>query len=315
MGLKIHRIDIPKLVPGTMAQIEDLNIISPRTKFAGATRTQTLLTIIQNYADQREYFVKSTHAASTEQESDVLYRCIAILTAGSCAVSLFFALVSPFGAITYLSFPERFMYWLLTSVETQAAYIFASFYAPRKWAGKLWQRVGMSSFIATPITFLTIISVQSLLGFAVPPQNFVWMVSFILPICFSMSVLFALLENTWRTNQIARDPVESTANDSLIRSRLPIGLRNERILALAAQDHYVEVHTAAGSHLVHMRLNDAEQLMPPGGVRVHRSWWVAADAVAEIRRADRQTVLVLKTGIEVSASRNGVGKLREAGWL
>jgi DNA-binding LytR/AlgR family response regulator len=41
-----------------------------------------------------------------------------------------------------------------------------------------------------------------------------------------------------------------------------------------------------------MRLNDAEQLMPDG-VRVHRSWWVAAGAVDEIRKIDRQTVLQL----------------------
>lgn len=258
--------------------------------------------------------MKSTHAAPMEQGLSVQYRRMAILTAGACAVSLFFALVSPFGAITYLSFPERFMYWLLTSFEIQAAFIIVTFYVPKRWVSRSWQKAGVSSLVATPITFITIISVQSQLGFLVPPQDFAWMVSFIWPICFAVAALFALIENTLLVSQPKADLTDKQPSDELIRSRLPIGLRNEKILALAAQDHYVEVHTGAGSHLVHMRLNDAEQLMPDG-IRVHRSWWVAAGAVKEIRKTDRQTVLCLEAGLEVPASKSGVGKLRDAGWL
>lgn len=258
--------------------------------------------------------MKSTDAAPIEQGLSAQYPLIAILAAGTFGVSLFFALVSPFGAITYLSFPERFMYWLLTSFEIQVAYVIATFYIPKRWVSTLWQKAGVSSLIATPITFITIISVQSQLGFPVPPQNFVWMVSFIWPICFAVAALFALIENSLRVSQPKTDLSDKPPSDELIRSRLPIGLRNEKILALAAQDHYVEVHTSAGSHLVHMRLNDAEQLMPDG-VRVHRSWWVAAGAVEEIRKIDRQTMLYLKDGLEVPASKSGVEKLREAGWL
>lgn len=258
--------------------------------------------------------MKSTHAAPTEQGSSLQYRRIAIITAGTLAVSLFFAVVSPFGAITYLSFPERFMYWLLTTSEIQLAYVVVTLYVPKLWVSRLWQKAGVSSLIATPIAFFTIIFVQSRLGFPVPPQNFGWMVSFIWPICFAVAVLFALIENTLLVSQPETGVSNKQLNDELIRSKLPIGLRNEKILALAAQDHYVEVHTSAGSHLVHMRLNDAEQLMPDG-VRVHRSWWVAAGAVKEIRKIDRQTVLCLKAGLEVPVSKSGVGKLRDAGWL
>jgi hypothetical protein len=206
------------------------------------------------------------------------------------------------------------VYWLLTSFEIQAAYVIATFYIPKRWVGKLWHKAGVASLIATPVTFITIISVQSQLGFPVPPQNFGWMASFIWPICFAVAALFALIENSLLVSQPKTDFSDKPPSDELIRARLPIGLRNEKILALAAQDHYVEVHTGAGSHLVHMRLNDAEQLMPDG-VRVHRSWWVAAGAVDEIRKIDRQTVLQLKDGLEVPASKSGVEKLRKAGWL
>lgn len=89
--------------------------------------------------------------------------------------------------------------------------------------------------------------------------------------------------------------------------------RRGRLLALEADGHYLHVHTDAGSELVLYRLSDAiRELGPQAGVQVHRSWWVAADAVSAERRRDS---LKLLNGLEVPVSRSYRLVARERGWL
>jgi hypothetical protein len=88
------------------------------------------------------------------------------------------------------------------------------------------------------------------------------------------------------------------------------------VLALQGEDHYVRVHTALGSELVLMRLGDAiQELDGLDGERVHRSWWVARQAVGEARMDGRRVFLTLTNGLEVQASREATVELRRAGWL
>ncbi|MBX7492019.1 LytTR family transcriptional regulator DNA-binding domain-containing protein [Qipengyuania sp. 1NDW9] len=97
--------------------------------------------------------------------------------------------------------------------------------------------------------------------------------------------------------------------------RLPPEIGTE-LLALEMEDHYVRAHTSLGSELVLMRLGDAiAELKGVDGRQVHRSWWVARDAVEEVRREGRNLRLVLARGIEAPVSRNRAGELKAAGWL
>lgn len=52
-----------------------------------------------------------------------------------------------------------------------------------------------------------------------------------------------------------------------------------------------------------------------GGLRVHRGWWVAKDAVERIERMDRAAVVHLAGGLKVPVARSRMAALREAGWL
>lgn len=89
--------------------------------------------------------------------------------------------------------------------------------------------------------------------------------------------------------------------------------RRGRLLALEADGHYLHVHTDAGSELVLYRLSDAiRELGSQAGAQVHRSWWVAADAVSAERRRDS---LKLRNGLEVPVSRSYRLAARERGWL
>ncbi|QZD96373.1 LytTR family DNA-binding domain-containing protein [Qipengyuania gelatinilytica] len=109
----------------------------------------------------------------------------------------------------------------------------------------------------------------------------------------------------------------STAKESAPRfiDRLPPQLGTD-LLALEMEDHYVRAHTRLGSELVLMRLGDAmAELEGVDGRQVHRSWWVARDAVEEVRREGRNLRLVLARGIEAPVSRNRASELKAAGWL
>lgn len=92
--------------------------------------------------------------------------------------------------------------------------------------------------------------------------------------------------------------------------------RPAEVICLRMEDHYVRVHTLAGSRLVAgpferviAGLGDQE------GMRVHRSWWVARAAVVGAVADGRNLRLELSGGLSAPISRASVARLREAGWL
>lgn len=99
--------------------------------------------------------------------------------------------------------------------------------------------------------------------------------------------------------------------------RIPARLAGSTLLALEMEDHYLRLHTSTGSDLILMRMRDAvEELAGVDGLLVHRSFWVAAQAVTRFERdANGKITLVLCNGLRVPVSRARNGDLRTAGWL
>ena len=98
--------------------------------------------------------------------------------------------------------------------------------------------------------------------------------------------------------------------------RLPARLKGAELFAVEAEDHYLRIHTSKGQDLILMRLSDAVvELEGLEGARVHRSWWVARQAVAAARRGDGRAVLTLKDGASAPVSRAYARALRDAGWF
>lgn len=88
------------------------------------------------------------------------------------------------------------------------------------------------------------------------------------------------------------------------------------LLSLENEDHYVRARTGLGDALILIRMRDVVGgLDPVSGERVHRSWWVARAAVAEVVRKDRAIALRLVDGLEVPVARGTVPVLRAKGWL
>lgn len=119
---------------------------------------------------------------------------------------------------------------------------------------------------------------------------------------------------------LSRTPVQTHAAPAgaapaRFPARLPPKLRGATIRAVQSEDHYLRVHTDRGSDLILMRLTDAlVELEGLEGAQTHRSWWVAREAVRDVRRRDGRATLILDGGLEAPVSRRYARALREAGW-
>ncbi|WP_300544158.1 LytTR family DNA-binding domain-containing protein [Maricaulis sp.] len=103
---------------------------------------------------------------------------------------------------------------------------------------------------------------------------------------------------------------------ALLAERMAPGLRRSPLIALSAEDHYVRVHTRAGSALVLIRFGDALKLVgQQPGHKVHRSWWVATDAIDTAAYSRGRGEIRLSTGLTVPVSRSYAETLRGAGIL
>lgn len=113
----------------------------------------------------------------------------------------------------------------------------------------------------------------------------------------------------------AARPEPAAAPQPAFLDRLPAHLGSD-LIALEMEDHYVRAHTALGSELILLRLRDAvAELAGVDGAQVHRSWWVARNALEDVKRDGRNLRLVLAGGLEAPVSRARVAELKEAGWF
>ena len=102
-----------------------------------------------------------------------------------------------------------------------------------------------------------------------------------------------------------KDTIEQVQSESLTQflSHLPLEKRG-KLYCLEMDDHYLNVHTDKGSHLVLMRFKDALHMLHDyAGLRVHRSWWVAEQAITNVKKEGRKLYVVLDNGIEAPVSK------------
>jgi len=74
---------------------------------------------------------------------------------------------------------------------------------------------------------------------------------------------------------------------------------------IKAEQHYIRIYTESGDEMVLYRFSDAiKNLEGFDGLQVHRSYWVAREAVANIETTDKSYILHLKNGLETPVSRS-----------
>jgi hypothetical protein len=132
-----------------------------------------------------------------------------------------------------------------------------------------------------------------------------------------MLLLMTLRGLAWRrvveTRTVVAPPLPEA--ERAFRLRLSAKRRGARLIAIEAEDHYVRVHTDAGSELVSMRFAEAvDELAQAYGFRLHRSWWVAAESIESVRWKRSGGEARLAGGIVAPISRGCARALKQAGW-
>lgn len=242
---------------------------------------------------------------------------IALLT------TLIAASTGPFGTFSTLGFAERLGYWGAVSVFS-VVLGYTGFTLARLLGCKVYSRCqNMVGAIIAAVLITGAVWEVTWFGFGdvldVPPVGFLFIN--VLLITAAVGVVRQIMttrrvaEPVVQTEQeVTLDEVADDPRPRLAR-RLPEDLGGA-ILHLSVSDHHVDIHTENGSASVRMRLGDAIEAMDDvPGMRVHRSHWVALDAIEGVARDNGRLFLILRTGARVPVSRGARPKLDEAGLL
>ena len=210
--------------------------------------------------------------------------------------------------------PLRTAYWLTAAVGSGLAGIALDAVLGPRIRG-FWLRIAFVSLAVTPPVTLFIYALNaSMLDLPRRPWLLPQLGWQVLVVLLLMMTLRAL---AWRriveTRTIVEPPLPDA--DRALRLRLSARRRGARLIAIEAEDHYVRVHTDAGSELLSMRFSEAlEELSRAHGFRLHRSWWGAADAIEAVRWRRGGGEARLSGGIAAPVSRSYAGALKQAGW-
>ncbi len=226
-------------------------------------------------------------------------------------VGLVLGLSGPFG--TYGSMPPggRIVYWLVITFATFGVGLLTSQLVaentPLRRLGPMPAHTLAAIIGGVPVT-ATVLLINRLGGirFAENWSGIAELYFYCTAICVCVTGLFAAYQaSEARKADKPRAPA--------LLKRLPIELRGN-LSHLSMQDHYVDIVTDKGSKLVLLRLADAiAETEPVPGLQIHRSHWVALDAVARTRREGDRHFVELKDGAVLPISRSSLPAAREAG--
>lgn len=208
----------------------------------------------------------------------------------------------------------RLAYWmgLMALGYLWGAFVARFFFnTGRRRTGNVWLDAIVASLVMSgPFTLVVWFASRAIFNSNIPLAGLPILFGSVLLVSLAITAINMLLE-TRRAAQAADTPAPVK-----FLERLPIRLRGGEVWAVEAEDHYLRLHTSKGQDLILMRLADAvSELEGIEGAQVHRSWWVARDAIADARRGDGRATLTLKDGSEVPVSRTYAGELRDKGWI
>jgi DNA-binding LytR/AlgR family response regulator len=238
------------------------------------------------------------------------------LWAGLAGASLLLGMVGPFGTYDQLPLGGRIAYWAAIAVATYLTGFFVVHFCVRFLFGTAL--AGLSGFaLAGTIAGVPVAGVVTLINRLAFADVSIFGFITVLPYCVAASALVSSVVTFFAreemTGAASAPPSREQPARPRILDRLPTEKRG-RLSHLTMQDHYVEVHTDRGSALVLMRMGDAvAETNGIDGLRIHRSHWVAREAVAGTARRDGRLVLRMRDGAELPVSRSYSGAVRAAG--
>jgi hypothetical protein len=263
-----------------------------------------------------------------------MYRLVCRLSL-PLGVALVLGLIGPFGTFELLPVERRLPYWLavisvnwlLTDATLRHVYAVAGDQVP---VPGLLVPLSGACLAAVPAT--GVVAVANGLAGLGWPENVALLFGQVLLLLAAISLPVYAWEDMQERIAAMPDPAPPEAASSggepdgiaarqpggdglsLFAARLSAPLGG-RLLCLEMQDHYLKVHHSTGSEMILCRMEDAARELESLGRRVHRSWWVAADAVQGVEREGQRILLRLTDGRRVPVGRSFRPTLKAAGWL
>lgn len=256
------------------------------------------------------------------------------LSSPTCCVSwaaatLILSLIAPFNMAETTSFVGRLIYWffLIGAALSIAVTLISSFnrlFPSLKMIYALPLIALIFAITFTPLIYLAnyILFPNRLESLSTFPE----MLGFVLLVFLCMTAVITVIRKQYVSKEPEPAKIAPFEPSSLLSSvpepspqpqlvkRLEYPLNGARIIRLSMQDHYVEVHTDHGSQLILMRMSDAiAELDGVAGLQVHRSHWVALDAVTGNKREKGRLYVLTNDGAAVPVSRSFTPDVREAG--
>lgn len=233
------------------------------------------------------------------------------------AIGLLMGFLGPFGS-DRIPDGDRYVYWMICMIGGGLIGITADDLLAPRIAGT-WRRVAVVSVFMTPVVSLLVMTTEHLLlGGQLDLGSLLRLLWQVWPILLAVTAVRALV---WRrpptqveTRTVIAPPLPEA--EAAFRRRLSAKRRGARLIAIEAHDHYLKVHTDAGAELITLRFADAlDELARAHGWRVHRSWWVAAEAVEAVHWRRGGGEIRLAGGLSAPVSRTYGPLLKEAGWF
>jgi hypothetical protein len=233
------------------------------------------------------------------------------------AIGWLMGFLGPFGS-DHIPVVIVYVYWMICMVGGGLIGIGLDDLLSRRLP-EVWRRVLVVSLLmAPPVSLLVLTTQLILIGGTFDGPGLLKLLWQVWPISLAVMTVRALV---WRrvpvrveTRTIVAAPLPEA--EAAFRRRLSAKRRGARLIAIEAHDHYLKVHTDAGEELITLRFAEAlAELALAHGWRVHRSWWVAADAVEGVRWRRGVGEMRLACGLTAPVSRTYAPLLKEAGWF
>lgn len=231
------------------------------------------------------------------------------------AAAMVLTLVGPYDTDERLRFAPRAVYWATVVATTYSVGFILSELIRNRWGRTLSH---LSLILLTGLATGTGVSICVIAinyaAFAYIPSadELPALIGTIFPVAVVIAVVFDVLATHLTGGE---HPAHDNSTRPPLLDRLPLDKRG-RILALSVEEHYVRIQTDRGQEVVLMRLGDAiRETGQLPGLQVHRSHWVAIDAVVAARREGDRAILTLANQAEIPVSRRYVPEIKEAGLL
>jgi hypothetical protein len=228
-----------------------------------------------------------------------------------------FAITGPFGTLEQQGLLERFGFWLVAQAMSWTIAIFSIRLADIAFGSGVQPdvlRIGVTGAVAGVPVSLASLAFDGMPWRGGEPLDAETVIrtfatSIPLTVAFSALCWLALRPDTAPPTADGSLPQAPTGIPPIL-GRLPVEKRGT-LFRLSAADHYVEVATSQGTTLVLMRLADAiAESSPVEGLQIHRSHWVALDAVTKVGPEGGRMVAIMKDGYPVPVSRAQAAELR-----